>query len=180
MLIDICNSGIKFQVDEPYTCDKLESLPHTQLTDWYRCIEVRFTCDDYLDGARTQDEVINLQVRMCGVVDAIAVCFDLILTDMEPSHIVTTLPEVAGYSSLHTCCTAWDQALFFMDGGRVTIDENVCLRASAEVDRLSFQLLNREGGRKGGIKVCAHSLPVYIWLSKIHFLPHITRVFSRC
>ncbi len=176
MLIDISNSGIHFRVDEPYTCEKLESLPHTQLTDWYRCMEVRFTCDDHLDGARPQ-EVINLQVRTCGVVDAIAVCFDLILTDMEPSHIVTTLPEVAGYSSVHPCCTAWDQALFFMDGDYVAIGENVCLHASAEVDRLSFQLPDREGGRKRGIKVCAYSPGLLSGYVESTFC-HMTRVFS--
>ncbi len=117
-------------------------------------MEVQFTCDEF-NGAGPQ-EVITLQVKTSGVIDAIAVCFDLILTDMEPSYIVTTLPEVAGYSA-HPCCTSWDQALFFMDGGYVAVGENVCLHASAEVDRLSFRLPGRKVGRKRGIKVCVYS-----------------------
>ncbi len=157
MFIAICHSGVDFRADEPYTCEKLESLPHTQLTDWHRCMEVQFTRDDLDAGPQ---EVMTLKVRTSGVVDAIAVGFDLILTDMEPSHTVTTLPNVDGYS-IHPCCTAWDQALFFANGGYVIVGENVCLHASAEVDRLSFQLPGRDGGGKRGIKVCAVTPKLY-------------------
>ncbi len=118
-------------------------------------MEVQFTCDEF-SGAGGPQEMITLQIKTSGVIDAIAVCFDLILTDMEPSIIVTTLPNVAGHG-VHPCCTAWDQALFFMDGGNVAVGENVRLHASAKVDQLSFRLLDREVGKKRGIKVCVYS-----------------------
>lgn len=119
-------------VDEPYSCEQLERLPHTRLHNPVHLRDIAFVAAPSECGVSR----VEVSIETAGRVSAIAIWYDLHV-DPDDGGTVSTRPDRG-----HEC--GWDQGIYAIEGCeaplRVRPGDIVAVNCWHEDDRLRFCL----------------------------------------
>ena len=146
-------------LDEQYTCEDLGWFPHTPLANWAKALDLDFAeicrsdfvtsaCGSTNEDAAVLQSVVPLAEKCVGRVDAIAVCFRLILdrgenisgsdcNDSNASEHEISFDTFPGRQE-----NGWDQGIYpLASSNHFVTDSATTLRTILDAhDRLSFHL----------------------------------------